>query len=105
VMAVAMGAVEMSKLDTSAKAVEVLANWNDRSAVALRESNHEAGALSHEETAATLRTLVSERARLRLTLFNLLSVTPAFPAPARQIVGMEDRYNQAIKEAREVLGL
>ncbi len=43
--------------------------------------------------------------RLETVLSNLLSVTPAFPAAARQIVGMEDRYNKAIKEAKEVLGL
>lgn len=52
--------------------------------------------------ADTIRDLIAERDGLRLALSNLLSVMPVFPEPARQIVGMEDRYNQVIKQAKEV---
>ena len=45
----------------------------------------------------------AEVARLRDILTVLLSVMPVFPATARQIVGMEDRYNAAIEQARAAL--
>ena len=109
----------MSELDTSAEAVERLRygceNYNGDWLI------NNSGLI-----AATLRALVVERSnardeaagwagvaagkddvirRLATVLSNLLTVTPAFPARNRQIVGMEDRYNKAIKEAKEVLGL
>ena len=46
---------------------------------------------------------LAEVARLRDLLTVLLSVMPVFPATAKQIVGMEDRYNAAIEQARAVL--
>lgn len=103
----------MTELDTSTEAVERLAQWLEETARLRPE-------------AATLRALVVERTyardeaagwagvaagkddvirRLATVLSNLLTVVPAFPARNRQIVGMEDRYNKAIKEAKEVLGL
>lgn len=57
------------------------------------------------EAIELIEALAAERDALRLALSNLLTVMPVFPAPARQIIGMEERYNQAIKSAKEVIGL
>lgn len=57
------------------------------------------------EIVELVEALVVERDTLRLALSNLLTVIPVLPEPARQIVGMEDRYNQVIKQAKEVLGI
>ena len=45
----------------------------------------------------------AEVARLRDVVAVLLSVMPVLPAAAKQIVGMEDRYNAAIEQARAAL--
>lgn len=45
----------------------------------------------------------SKASRLRDIVATLLSVMPAFPAAAKCIVGMEDRYNAAIEQARAFL--
>jgi hypothetical protein len=50
-----------------------------------------------------IRILKAERDRLREALWQLLTVTPVFPTAAKQIVGMEDRYNAAITNARAAL--
>jgi muconolactone delta-isomerase len=41
--------------------------------------------------------------RLREALRQLLTVMPVFPDAAKKIVGMEDRYNAAITNARDAL--
>ena len=48
--------------------------------------------------------IAKEIARLRTACVGLLTVMPVFPAAARQIVGMEDRYNAAIQNAWAALG-
>ena len=45
----------------------------------------------------------SKASRLRDIVATMLSVMPAFPAAAKCIVGMEDRYNAAIEQARAFL--
>jgi len=108
----------------SAAHAESAGYWGGANTARGRE--HLQSAEMHKAHAATLRALVVERThardeaagwagvaagkddvirRLATVLSNLLTVTPAFPARNRQIVGMEDRYNKAIKEAKEVLGL
>ena len=44
-----------------------------------------------------------EITRLREIARDLLSVMPVLPAAAKHIVGMEDRYNSAITNARAAL--
>jgi hypothetical protein len=47
---------------------------------------------------------LEENDRLRDIVRDLLSVMPVLPAAAKHIVGMEDRYNSAITNARTALG-
>lgn len=47
--------------------------------------------------------LLEERDQLREIVRDLLSVMPVLPAAAKHIVGMEDRYNSAITNARTKL--
>jgi hypothetical protein len=62
------------------------------------------------DVSATIHSLVAraekaeaERDRLREALWQVLTVMPVFPAAAKQIVGMEDRYDAAITTARAAL--
>ncbi len=56
-----------------------------------------------ERGANEIERLLAERDRLRGALWQVLTVMPVFPDAAKQIVGMEDRYNAAITNARAAL--
>lgn len=51
----------------------------------------------------TMDEAADEIDRLREALRQLLTVMPVFPDAAKKIVGMEDRYNSAITNARDAL--
>jgi hypothetical protein len=55
------------------------------------------------DAADELGLVIEERNRLRGIVRDLLSVMPVLPAAAKHIVGMEDRYNSAITNARTAL--
>lgn len=55
------------------------------------------------EAADEIERLRSEQVRLREIVRDLLSVMPVLPAAAKHIVGMENRYNSAITNARTAL--
>ena len=68
----------------------------------LRRANE--GLLALVDVTRDAATGHQERAEmLRTALRDLLKVMPVFPAAAREIVGMEDRYNDAIRNARNAL--
>lgn len=88
----------MSDIDTRAEAVERLAQRHD-----LVPSTWRMQSSDHLLTAATLRALLAERDRLREACVQLLEVMPVLPAAAKSVVGMEERYNDAIRRARAAL--
>ncbi len=47
--------------------------------------------------------VIEERDQLQKIVRDLLSVMPVLPVAAKHIVGMEDRYNSAITNARTAL--
>ena len=59
--------------------------------------------LRQDATCTSHHDAADEIERLREALRQLLTVMPVFPDAAKKIVGMEDRYNAAITNARDAL--
>lgn len=91
------------KIDTSREAVNLLIHWNMQSlqtafTLGIPIKDH-----PHEKCAMVLGELLDERKRLRDAMSGLLAVMPVFPTSAKNIVGLEARYDKALQEARAAL--
>lgn len=87
-----------------ARAEKAEAERNDLAAkvVGYRHNDQHAASIN-SKMQAELDAVRAERDRLREALRQVLTVMPVLPRAAKQIVGMEDRYEAAITAARVAL--